>query len=111
MQGIFRLFVAALVIVGWSLAALSLHVVQTHGGVQLITKNQLGIADTFVDARQWSREDEQTHRTLYDRLCQLDKTAILEPSSDEQLSADTHAEAVKHAWARLNREAAARRRN
>jgi hypothetical protein len=112
MRGMFRLLVATLVIGGWSLAAMSLHVVQTHGGVQVITKNQLGVSDTFVDARQWSRQDEELHRCLYDRLRQLDRTEILDPSApDEALAADTHAEAVKASWARLNREAAARRRN
>jgi hypothetical protein len=105
-----RLLVAALLISGWSMAALSLHVVQTAGGFRVVTKNELGLDDTFVDARNWSRSDEDTHHTLYQRLRQLDKTSILDRDSSDQVAVDTHSESIKSAWERLQREAAARRR-
>ena len=113
MRGIFRLFVAALLIGGWSMAAMSVHVVQTQSGFRVVTKNELGIADTFVDARRWSRADEEAHTTLYARLRQLDKTDILQDRGEnvEPLIASTNTDSVKEAWARLQREAATRRRN
>jgi hypothetical protein len=106
----FRLFVAALLISGWSMAALSLHVVQTAGGFRVVTKNELGLEDTFVDARNWSRSDEDTHHTLYQRLRQLDKTSMLDRDSHDEVALDSHVDSVKQAWERLQREAAARRR-
>jgi hypothetical protein len=99
-----------LLFTGWSLAALSLHVVQTGGGFRVVTKNELGLDDTFVDARHWSRSDEDTHHTLYQRLRQLDKTSILDRDGGDEVAVDTHAESIKQAWERLQHEAAARRR-
>ena len=111
MRGVFRLFVAAMLLAGWSLAALSVHVVQTRGGFRLVTKNELGVADTFVDARQWSRADEGTHRTLYERLRQLEKTSMLDaPAGEPDRDVVTKATPTKEAWERLSREAASLRR-
>jgi hypothetical protein len=109
-MGVLRLFVAVLLIAGWTLAAMSLHVVQTAGGIQLVTKNQVGFADTFVDARNWSRQEEEQHAALYQRLRQLEKTAILDRDPDQPLIASgAHNESVKDAWERLKTEAARRR--
>lgn len=110
-MGILRFFVAVLVLVGWTLAAMCLHVVQTPTGIRLITKNQLGFADTFVDARQWSGQDEERHPALYERLLQLDKTDILERREDDQplFASGAQSESVREAWERLKSEAARRR--
>ena len=51
MKSIIRLFVCLLLIVGWGLAALSLHVIRTPGEIpiSLVTKDRFGITDTYVD--------------------------------------------------------------
>jgi hypothetical protein len=110
-MGVIRFFVAVLLVAGWTVAAMSLHVIQTAGGFQFVTKNQLSLVDTFVDARQWSRIDEERHASLYQRLRQLDKLAMLNGSADQPLvaSSGTDGESVKDAWERLKSEAARRR--
>ena len=48
---LFRLIVLVLLLGGWGLAALSLHVVRTPQTLTIVPKNRLGIVDTVVDVR------------------------------------------------------------
>ena len=43
------------------LAALSLHVIRTDDGLEVITKNHLTLQDTYVDVRHWGLTDYLTH--------------------------------------------------
>lgn len=99
MLNVLRLGVTVVLLVGWALAGLSLHVVRTHGGVQLLTKNRLAIDDTYVDVRQWSREDEEKHAVLFARLEQLDKTELLSkpPATADESPIKTVEREVKRA--------------
>src|SRR5436853_47373 len=52
MKTLFRFIVLVLLVAGWGLAALSLHVVRAAGDrIVLIPKQKLGVTDTYGDAR------------------------------------------------------------
>ena len=70
MKSLFRLFVFVLLLAGWGLAALSLHVIRTPGEmpVTIVTKDKLGVRDIYVDTRQWTLEDVPRHPDLVERL-------------------------------------------
>ena len=76
----FRLLVAVLLLTGWSLAALSLHVVLAPGNpgrIALIPKQRLGITDTWADVRAWTVADLPNHPDLIARMIQNGKTDLL----------------------------------
>ena len=75
MKTLFRLIVLVLLIAGWGLAALSLHVVRAQGDrIVLIPKQRLSIADTYVDARQWTIQNVAQHEDLVERIIQSGKS-------------------------------------
>ncbi|HEY1629467.1 MAG TPA: hypothetical protein VGF52_06390, partial [Tepidisphaeraceae bacterium] len=63
MKTIFRMIFCSLLLAGWGLAALSLHVVRTADQIPitLVPKDQLGITDTYVDTRNWTMDDVAQH--------------------------------------------------
>ena len=74
-----RLLFVGLLLGGWSLAALALHVVLVPAApesatagrefkVLVLPKNRLGLADTFADTRGWTPEDAAAHEALVSRL-------------------------------------------
>jgi hypothetical protein len=74
MKTLFRLIVLVLLVAGWGLAALSLHVVRAQGDrIVLIPKQRLGINDTYVDARQWTIQHVANHADLVERIIQSGK--------------------------------------
>lgn len=65
-----------ILLAGWALAGLSLHVVRlTEGTVPIgvIPKNRLGITDTYVDVRTWSATDLPAHADFVKRVIATDK--------------------------------------
>jgi hypothetical protein len=75
MKSLFRLIVLVLLIAGWGLAALSLHVVRAQGDrIVLIPKQRLGITDTYVDARGWTISAIAEHEPLVQRIIQSGKS-------------------------------------
>lgn len=71
MKTVFRLILLLLLVVGWGLAALSLHVVRTgKERVVLIPKQRLSITDTYVDARKWTIDEVIAHPKLLERIIQ-----------------------------------------
>lgn len=116
MMNLFRFATAMVLLAGWGLAALSLHVVRTANGVQLIPKNELSPTDTYVDVRHWSNDDAEKHPVLVARLQQLDKTNLLEAVADAPVEDDAPKVAaapekkaeqssptdLSRAWARAN---------
>ncbi len=95
---------------GWGLASLSVYVVRTAGGVQVITKNKLSLVDTYVDVRTWNSADEEKHQAFYDRVKQLEQTKLLEVSAvpdereaeSETKSPPVNSPSIRSAWARVN---------
>jgi hypothetical protein len=79
MKSIFRLFVLVLLVVGWGLAALSLHVIRTPDEVPitLVPKDQFGIKDTYVDTRKWTLDDAAEHPQLVAKLIESGKANVL----------------------------------
>jgi hypothetical protein len=77
MKSLFRLLVLVLMLAGWGLAALSLHVVRTPSSIALIPKQSLGITDTYVDTRLWTVDDVIVHAKLVKRIIETDKTDLL----------------------------------
>lgn len=83
MKTAFRLIVGFLLIAGWAVAALAMHVVR---GLDLadgsdrwlvIPKGRLGIAETYVDVRAWTPHDVGRHPALVKRLIEAGKADLL----------------------------------
>jgi hypothetical protein len=79
---IWRAIVAVLLVGGWALAALSLHVVRTPERLVVIPKNTLGVSDTYVDTRAWTLNDAAAHSEFVKRLVVAGKAHALEHLSD-----------------------------
>src|SRR3954447_14442530 len=74
MKTLFRLIVFVLLVAGWGLAALSLHVVRAQGDrIVLIPKQRLDVTDTYVDARTWTLANVGDHEQLVERIIQSGK--------------------------------------
>jgi hypothetical protein len=79
--------IALILLAGWGVAALSVHVVRItddHYWIGVVPKNRLGIADTYVDVTQWTAADVYAHPDLVRRLIATDKGSwlshVVEPS-------------------------------
>jgi hypothetical protein len=79
MKTIIRLIVCLLLVIGWGLAALSLHVVRTADTIPitLVTKERFGITDTYVDTREWTLNDAAQHPLLVQKLVNVGKADLL----------------------------------
>jgi hypothetical protein len=79
MKSILRLIFCSLLLGGWGLAALSLHVVRTADQIPitLVPKDQLGITDTYVDTRNWTLDDVAQHPELVEKLIHVGKADVL----------------------------------
>src|SRR5215207_7270535 len=90
MKATFRLIVALMLLIGWGLAASSLHVVRTGGAPVVIPKNRIGIADTYVDVRNWTIQDVANHPAVVKRLIATEKADVLTAA----VGAKTHEELI-----------------
>ena len=88
MKTIIRLIVCLLLIVGWGLAALSLHVVRTPDAIPitLIPKERFGVTDTYVDTRNWTVNDAAQHPAVVQKLISIGKADLLK----HVVGLDTH---------------------
>lgn len=77
MRQFFRSVTMLLLVGGWALASAAVHVVRTPTRVVVVTKNELGYADTYVDTRAWTLEQDRAHPLVVARLLQLGKSATL----------------------------------
>ena len=82
MKKMFRLIVSVLLVAGWSLAALSLHVVRGDHKIVIIPKQSIdwvhGWRETYVDTRNWTLDDVAEHPALVNRLIQTGKVDVLQ---------------------------------
>lgn len=77
-----RMVYLTLLVSGWSLAALSLHVVRTPDRIGLIPKERLGVTDTYVDARKWTLSDLPAHADLIRRVLDANKAELFSYLAD-----------------------------
>jgi hypothetical protein len=95
MKQVFRFIVGLLLVVGWLLAILSLHLVQTPDDIPtLITKDRLGFTDTYVDTRHWTPDDLAAHLTLVDRLEKAHKLELLNHVFKQQPGIEPHVQVM-----------------
>jgi hypothetical protein len=78
MKKAFRLIVLVLLLGGWSVAALSLHVIRGQGRVVVIPKKSLDYHDIYVDTTKWTLNDVATHPNVVNRLIQNGKADLLQ---------------------------------
>jgi hypothetical protein len=84
----FRLLSLSVAAGGWILAALSLHVVRTPDRLQILTKQRLGVADTYADTRGWTMADISKHPILVRRLIECDNADLLKSAADSRSRRD-----------------------
>ena len=78
-----RTIFSLLFLAGWSLAALSLHVVRLpEGFIGLLPKDHLTITDTYLDVRPWTAADAPAHPDFVKRIVQANRTEWLKHLSD-----------------------------
>jgi hypothetical protein len=82
MKAVFRTIVALLLLGGWGLAALSLHLVRgtdASGGARwlLVPKDRLSAWNTFTDVRNWTLADVGRNPEVVKRLIALGKADVL----------------------------------
>jgi hypothetical protein len=77
MKKTFRIFVALLLLGGWSLAAGALHVIYTGSSVIVLPKDRLGLRDTYVNISNWTADDVSNHPAVAMRLIATGKTDAL----------------------------------
>jgi hypothetical protein len=92
---IFRLFVLTLMLSGWAIAAMCLHVVRTpnpndptSSKLVVIPKARLGISQTYVDARSWTMADVPSHAALITRMLDAGKAEQLQFLADPKSKQD-----------------------
>jgi hypothetical protein len=78
MKKLFRLIVLVLLLAGWSLAALSLHVVRAQGRVVVIPKRSMDYHEIYVDTTKWTLDDVARHPSVVNRLIQNGKADLLQ---------------------------------
>jgi hypothetical protein len=77
MKTMFRLVFCGLLLAGWGLAGLSLHIVRTPTAIGLIPKSRLGIIDTYVDTRKWKMSDVAEHPLVVQRVLDSGQAELL----------------------------------
>jgi hypothetical protein len=93
MKKVLRAIVVLLLVGGWGLAALALHVIVAPGSpgrVILLPKHQLGFRDTYVDTRNWTLGDVSNHPDVVQRLIgagKIDALTQVAPAERDLVSA------------------------
>lgn len=93
MKAMFRLIVLVIVLGGWALAALSLHVVRLPDSqywVGIVPKNRLHYTDTYLDVRNWTPAEIDQHPDFIRRVIATQKThwlthAVPDPKADVEV--------------------------
>lgn len=83
-----KTLVILILLAGWGVAGMSLHVVRIPDATiwfGVVPKNRLGIADTYLDVRSWTVQDVYQHPDLVRRLIATDKTHWLKHIVDPNL--------------------------
>ncbi len=82
MKTMFNTAFFVLFLAGWGLAALSLHVVRSTSSISLVTKDRLGMTDTYCDTRTWTADDVLAHPAVVSRLVETNQISALNQKND-----------------------------
>jgi hypothetical protein len=74
---LFRSLVLVLLIGGWAVAASALHVVWSGDKLRILSKDSLGVRDTYVNTSQWTADDVAAHPVIAKRLIATGKADLL----------------------------------
>jgi len=84
MKTLVRLVTLILLLAGWAIAALSIHVVRVpdpadpaKSKLAVVPKDRLGVQDTYVDARSWTQADLSAHQDVVVRIIRAGKAGLL----------------------------------
>jgi hypothetical protein len=78
MKKLFRLIVLVLLLGGWTVAALSLHIIRGQGRVVVVPKKSLDYHDIYADTTKWTLDDVARHPAVVNRLIQNGKADLLQ---------------------------------
>jgi hypothetical protein len=96
-KSLIRFLSVLMILGGWGLAALALHIVRTpdptnpqESKLVVIPKNELDWKETYVDARNWTMADVSDHRMLMLRVLYTDKANefkfLADPKSKDDIA-------------------------
>src|SRR5687768_17552944 len=74
---LFRSLVLVLLIGGWAVAASALHVVWSGDTLRILSKDRLGVRDTYVNTSTWTADDVAAHPIVTKRLLATGKADLL----------------------------------
>ena len=74
---LFRFLVLVLLIGGWAVAASALHVVWSGDKLRVLSKDKLGVRDTWVNTAHWTADDVAAHSIIARRLIATGKADLL----------------------------------
>jgi hypothetical protein len=79
MKKLFRLTVFVLLVGGWATAISAVQVVRTQyrSIPYVITKEQIGFKDTYLDTRAWTISDVKQHPEMVEHVLRLNRADIL----------------------------------
>ena len=77
LKNMFRLLVLALLVGGWGVAASALHVVWTGEKLNVMSKDRLGVRDTYVNTSAWTANDVAAHPIVVKRLVATGRADVL----------------------------------
>ena len=76
-KALYRLTVFGLLVGGWAVAASAVHVVWSGDKLAILTKQRLGVRDTYVNVSHWTADDVAAHPIVSKRLVATEKTYLL----------------------------------
>src|SRR5687768_910987 len=74
---LFRFLVLVLLIGGWAVAASALHVVWSGDKLRVLSKDKVGVRDTWVNTAHWTADDVAAHPIIAKRLIATGKADLL----------------------------------
>jgi hypothetical protein len=96
---LFRFLVLVLLIGGWAVAASALHIVWSGEKLRILSKDRLGVRDTYVNTSNWTADDVAAHPIVVKRLVATGKADLLAKSFESKTGDELVAE-IEEAIAR-----------
>jgi hypothetical protein len=89
---LFRFLVLVLLIGGWAVAASALHIVWSGEKLRILSKDRLGVRDTYVNTSNWTADDVAAHPIVVKRLVATGKADLLAKSFESKTGDELVAE-------------------